>query len=322
MKIEYLETVLAVYRCQNLKKAADLIPCACSTVTKHIQRVEDELQILLFERTAHNKEVKLTESGKKAIGFIETIVEQYHFMKRELHPAKKTRMKKRLIIGIDGSFMGAVALSNLASGFLLEYPDIELEIVRENYVKRKEMIFQKKLDGILLLRHWWPEDPYQDIPQEGLVAEYVGKNKVTLVSAKNNTRLTKKHYLLKELKTEKFLFGKGLQEQLEELQVGVRYKVYGNFIKACQQQGFLPMIEKVDVSAKDTMLADVKAQMISVNRGVSLCMIPDALRDNNRFKYMNIDDLPYYLKFYVIRRDEPISEPLQAFIDYMEKILD
>ena len=46
MKIEHLETVLAVYRCQ--KKAADIIPCACSTVTKHIQHVEEEFQDGLF----------------------------------------------------------------------------------------------------------------------------------------------------------------------------------------------------------------------------------------------------------------------------------
>ena len=48
MKIEHLETVLAVYRCQSLKKAADIIPCACSTVTKHIQYVEEEFQDGLF----------------------------------------------------------------------------------------------------------------------------------------------------------------------------------------------------------------------------------------------------------------------------------
>lgn len=48
MRIEHLETVLAVYRCQSLKKAADIIPCACSTVTKHIQHVEEEFQDGLF----------------------------------------------------------------------------------------------------------------------------------------------------------------------------------------------------------------------------------------------------------------------------------
>ena len=48
MKIEHLETILAVYRCQSLKKAADIIPCVCSTVTKHIQYVEEEFQDGLF----------------------------------------------------------------------------------------------------------------------------------------------------------------------------------------------------------------------------------------------------------------------------------
>ena len=320
MKIEHLETVLAVYRCQSLKKAADIIPCACSTVTKHIQHVEEELQIVLFERSANNKEVTLTDAGKKAIGFIETIVEQYHFMKRELRPAEQKADKKKLIIGIDGSFIGAVGISNLASGFLLEYPEIELEIKRADYITRKEMIRQGKLDGILLLRHWWPEHPFHEKPQDGLVADYIGENQVVLVAAKNNTRLTKTSYTLREIKTEKFLFGKSLQEQLQEMQKGMRYKVYGNFIRACQAQDFLPNIEKIDVSAKDTMLADVKAQMIAMDRGVSLCMIPDALRDHDRFKYMEISDLPYYLKFYVMHREEAVNEPLAAFMEYMKKL--
>lgn len=78
MNIEYLKVVLAVYRTGSFSKAAFELYTSQSSVSKNVAKVEDELQIKLFDR--NNGIVTLTPGGHQLIRPIEAVVDAYDSM--------------------------------------------------------------------------------------------------------------------------------------------------------------------------------------------------------------------------------------------------
>lgn len=52
MEIQYLETVLAVAQYLSFSRAAEEIPCAQSSVSRHVGIVENELGAKIFTRSS------------------------------------------------------------------------------------------------------------------------------------------------------------------------------------------------------------------------------------------------------------------------------
>jgi DNA-binding transcriptional LysR family regulator len=59
-----LETFRVVAATSNFTRAADELGCCQSTVTVHIQELERELGVQLFDRCRFSKKVVLTEAGR------------------------------------------------------------------------------------------------------------------------------------------------------------------------------------------------------------------------------------------------------------------
>ena len=322
MRLEYMETVLLAAKYHSFKKAADAIPCACSTVTKQIMAVEAELQTELFKRSANNKQVELTEDGEKALVYIRRIVTQYRKLKDELMSGDNRPRRDKLIIGVDGNLMGSAAISNMISEFYIMYPKIQLNIMRTNFVHGQELLRKGTIHGLLVLNYYWENE--EDIMEmdDDMVSLYVGDERISLMAAQNNSHLTGDSYTLREIKTEKFLFGTSLAEQRAMLDRSSGNRVYGNFIKACGLHGFVPNIVKVDVPPEDANLMDIKISLIVRGKGVSISMIPRPLRENEHLKYMDITDMPYCARYFLVKRAGTDSGSVNKFFGFMKCIFD
>ncbi len=66
MTITQLKYVLAVAENQNFTKAAKKTFVTQPTLSMQIQKLEDELEILIFDRS--KKPIELTDVGKKIVG--------------------------------------------------------------------------------------------------------------------------------------------------------------------------------------------------------------------------------------------------------------
>lgn len=320
MKIEYLKTVLAVAKFRSLKKAAESIPCSYSAVTKHISAVENELQTELFVRHAHNKQVILTEAGVKGLEYIQNIVAQYEKLEKAVKPLAGLEKKEHLKISVDGNLMGSMAISNLISECYVTHPEISVSILRNDYIHGMEQLRQGKLDAVLNMRYQWKAAVEVFDFGDDVEAVYMAGVPVSLMAGKNNKRLVKPSYSLWDLKTEKFLFGLNVSDMKAELESESKYVVNGNFLKVCMMKGFIPNIEKVDVLIQDTNLADVKAALLERDQGVSLSVLPKKLRDNIRLKYMEINDMPYYVEYYFIFMKNTDKKSLTAMAHYIREL--
>ncbi len=64
-----LETFRVVAATSNFTRAADELGCCQSTVTVHIQELERELGVQLFDRCRFSKKVVLTDAGRCTLGY-------------------------------------------------------------------------------------------------------------------------------------------------------------------------------------------------------------------------------------------------------------
>lgn len=79
MDIDYLRTIVCILEEGSYNKAAQRLNCSQSTVTFHVQQVEKELSVTLFERVG--RRMTLTDAGKDLLPHIRAILDETDYLK-------------------------------------------------------------------------------------------------------------------------------------------------------------------------------------------------------------------------------------------------
>lgn len=146
MEYRNLVTFLRVAELQNFTQAANALGYAQSTVTFHIQSLEDELGVKLFDRIG--KKVSLTMAGEYLISYVnemmhlETCIQELN-KNMELLPGT-------LRIGIVESLLYTYA-ENMILTYNQKYPNISLEIHSNSSLELMEMLRGNNVDIILFM---------------------------------------------------------------------------------------------------------------------------------------------------------------------------
>ncbi|MBA4536575.1 LysR family transcriptional regulator [Bacillus aquiflavi] len=127
MEIRHLKTFFTIVRLGSFTKAANSLRYAQSTITFHIQSIEEELGSQVFDRVG--KKVQLTETGKRLLPYAKKILHTY----KELKDATS----------LNGEIQGELVIS--ASEALLIY---RLPLVIKEFKEKypKAVIHLKHLD--------------------------------------------------------------------------------------------------------------------------------------------------------------------------------
>jgi DNA-binding transcriptional LysR family regulator len=148
MDIEMIRTFVVAANSRTYNDAAEKLFITASTVSKHIQHIECECNIMLFERTPHG--VSLTECGREALPYAEQILKQFSQI---LAIADKVSGSTLRIATLP--FYVSFGFSELMSKFIADHPDIKLivddchggEVVRRLLDNSYELAFS----GLLYL---------------------------------------------------------------------------------------------------------------------------------------------------------------------------
>jgi DNA-binding transcriptional LysR family regulator len=119
MDIETIRTFVVAANSRTYNDAAEKLFITASTVSKHIQHLECECNIVLFERTPHG--VSLTECGREALPYAEQLLRQYSQI---LAIADKVGGNALRIATLP--FYVSFGFSELMSEFIAGHPDIKL----------------------------------------------------------------------------------------------------------------------------------------------------------------------------------------------------
>lgn len=183
MELKYLYTFKVVASELSFTKAANILNYAQSSVSAHIQALEDELGTPLFERLG--KQIILTDAGRRMAQSTERILADVEEMKK-LVPSNDIP-SGTLTIGAHES-QCAYRLPQVLNQFRIKYPEVQLifrPIISDESIRVQ--ITQGKLDAAFLLSSL--------SNQHGLIVELLRDEPIMVICHPNHP-LTKQSIVL------------------------------------------------------------------------------------------------------------------------------
>ncbi|MCY9216655.1 LysR family transcriptional regulator [Bacillus haynesii] len=163
MEIRHLKTFKTIVDIGGFTRAADYLGYAQSTVTSHVQAIEQELRKPLFYRLG--KKMMLTEAGKHLLPYAAEMVELYekarHIPENDQEPAGN------LIIGASES-LTVYRLPAILHEFTNKYPQVTVTLKSSTCWQLRDELKQGKIDVAFLLDNDRKEN---DLHVEKLVNE-------------------------------------------------------------------------------------------------------------------------------------------------------
>lgn len=141
MTITQLRYVLAVAEHQNFTKAAEKTFVTQPTLSMQIQKLEEELNVLIFDRS--KKPIELTEIGKKLVTQARNIVNESERI-QDIVDQQKGFIGGEFKLGVIPTVMPTL-LPMFLNNFIKKYPKVKLKIEELN----TENIIEHLLDGHL-----------------------------------------------------------------------------------------------------------------------------------------------------------------------------
>ena len=146
MEYRNLVTFLRVAELQNFTQAANALGYAQSTVTFHIQSLEEELGVVLFDRIG--KRVSLTMAGEYLISYANDIMHLESAI-RDLNKNLET-LPGTLRIGVVESLLSVYA-GRIVEGYRELHPQIALEIQSGSSPELMDLLRENNVDLILFM---------------------------------------------------------------------------------------------------------------------------------------------------------------------------
>lgn len=148
MDIRHLQYFIEVALTGSFTKAAEVLRVSQPTISKVVKDMEDELGILLFNRTG--KKAELTNEGQMIFNQAKDIVNSFDSLSSAINQAAHL-VKGKLRIGLP-PMAGAGYFAEFIGQFHERYPGIVLELVEYGARKIAEEIENGALDiGVVLL---------------------------------------------------------------------------------------------------------------------------------------------------------------------------
>ncbi|WP_342513482.1 LysR family transcriptional regulator [Sporosarcina sp. FSL K6-1522] len=124
MNIKWLQTFIVAAKYENFRKASEELFLTQPAVTKHIQRLEENLNAQLFERVG--KTILLSSAGYHFLPHAKEILEKYEQGLSDFDSWKQG-YKRKLVIATAPQIASSILPSILRS-FMDEHPEIEIFI--------------------------------------------------------------------------------------------------------------------------------------------------------------------------------------------------
>ncbi len=123
MRIEQLQSFLAVAEIGNFGQAAQKFGVTQSTISRQIQALENELGLPLFHRTSH---AKLTVGGERLLTRARKICNEWHTLTTEFSDLKAGKQPELCVAAIHS--VCSYYLPPILPQFCQDYPEVELRV--------------------------------------------------------------------------------------------------------------------------------------------------------------------------------------------------
>ena len=289
MTLTELKYIVAVARERHFGHAADASHVSQPTLSVAVKKLEDELEVKLFERSAN--EVTVTPLGEEIVRQAQSVIEQANLI-RDIAKRGKDPLAGALKLGVIHT-IGPYLLPDLVRQMITTTPQMPL-MLQENFtVKLLEMLRNGEIDCAILA------EPF---PDAGLaVAELYDEPFMAAVPA-NHPLAAKKNVSSEVLKKETMLL------------LGAGHCFRDHVLEVCPEFArFSSNAEGIAKSFEGSSLETIK-HMVAAGMGVTLVprlSVPsEALTDKPRRKK---EDAPF-VKYLPIQDDNSGAPPTRRVV--------
>jgi len=146
MELRSLAYFVRVAELGSITRAAAHLHLAQPALTRHVQRLEEELGVPLFTRA--NRGVRLTEAGQKLLDGATRILRDVERTGDEIR-AQDAHPSGRIILGITPT-LSPVLVPELFAGMRDGFPRIELKVRHAGMIRLEEFLIDGRVDIALL----------------------------------------------------------------------------------------------------------------------------------------------------------------------------
>ena len=168
MEIRYLKDFLVVAETQNFLEAAAILFCSQATLTKHIQRLELDLGLKLFDRTT--RKVSITKHGEMLLPYAREITDLNERL-TELVREAKNESQQTLTIGSIPA-LAQYNITELLVSFKKMNPQATINVIQAGSEELEDLLRQKKCDLAFIRTYGEPAADFShlSITEDELVA--------------------------------------------------------------------------------------------------------------------------------------------------------
>src|ERR1041385_691984 len=146
MELRSLNYFARIAELGSITRAASHLHLAQPALTRHVQRLEEELGVALFTRA--NRGVRLTEAGQKLLDGATRILRDVERTGDEIR-AQDAHPSGRIILGITPTLC-PVLVPELFARMRREYPRVELKVMHAGMIRLEEFVIDGRVDIALL----------------------------------------------------------------------------------------------------------------------------------------------------------------------------
>lgn len=157
MEIREFQTFKAVAELNSFTKAAQALQYSQATITSHIQQLEDEIGVPLFDRLG--KKIQLTAAGHELYAYVVELLATYAKIKHI--SSDDTTMKGELRIGASET-MTVYRLGTVLAAFKKSYPEVTFSLINDHCAPLREKLHSGELDIAITLEPKF-SDPKLDV---------------------------------------------------------------------------------------------------------------------------------------------------------------
>ena len=270
-----LRYFLEVHRAGSFTAAGKRLRVSHTTVSRHIERLENDLKVFLFERSERG--IRLTEEGERILGLSQNIEDLAEALSDRIEPTHKN-LSGSVRIGAPDGF-GNAFLSRVLPDLQRDHPDLHLELVPvpiTHKLWKRDVDIAVSLDrpetGKIVLRKLIDYDLrlYGAPPlleERGVPASIEDLPGFSFVG-----------YVDDLLYTEELDFNKSIHPELRIAYKGATVKAQLDAVRSGSGLGVLPVF-----MARDTELVPVLPDTVVFQRSYWL-LIPEEMRNLEKIK--------------------------------------
>ena len=146
MELRSLHYFVRVAELGSITRAASHLRLAQPALTRHVQRLEEELGVALFTRA--NRGVRLTEAGAKLLESATRILRDVERTGDEIR-AQDAHPSGRIILGITPTLC-PILVPELFARMRRDFPRVELKVMHAGMVRLEEFLIDGRVDVALL----------------------------------------------------------------------------------------------------------------------------------------------------------------------------